>query len=102
MFKRLFLLVLLMPVGVLAQEPLLSGQRLAATCANCHGTLGNPVDKSFAPLAGMPSATLQSSMKAFREGSRTSTVMQQLAKGFSDEQVKLIAAFYAAQKKEAQ
>jgi sulfide dehydrogenase cytochrome subunit len=41
------------------------------------------------------------SMRAFRDGSRPATVMHQLAKGFSDDQVKLIADFYAGQKKAA-
>lgn len=98
--KRVSVLVCaaLLPLGSFAQDATLSGQRLAASCANCHGTLGNPPDKSIAPLAGMPPANLVASMKAYREGSRPATVMQQLAKGFTDEQVKTIADFYAAQK----
>jgi cytochrome c553 len=50
----ILLVLLIFPFCALAQDPALSGQRLAATCANCHGTLGNPADSSFAPLAGMP------------------------------------------------
>lgn len=94
----LLALLLGAPLSALAQDSALSGQRLAASCANCHGTLGNPADASFAPLAGMPAATLIGSMRAFRDGSRPATVMHQLAKGFTDDQVKLIADFYAGQK----
>jgi cytochrome c553 len=36
-------------------------------------------------------------MKAFRSGSRTSTVMQQLAKGFNDAQVDQLARYFASQ-----
>lgn len=98
--KRVSVLVCaaLLPLGTLAQDASLSGQRLAASCANCHGTFGNPPDQSIPPLAGMPASNLIAGMKAYREGSRPATVMQQLAKGFTEEQVKLIADFFAAQK----
>jgi cytochrome c553 len=38
-------------------------------------------------------------MQDFKSGKRTSTIMQQLAKGFSDAQIEQIAAYFAAQKK---
>lgn len=97
----LALCVALMPLGSLAQDASLSGQRLAASCANCHGTQGSPADRTIAPLAGMPSATLIAAMQAFRDGKRPATVMQQLARGFSDEQVRQMADYFAAQKPEA-
>jgi cytochrome c553 len=75
-------------------------QSLAATCANCHGTDGRAIDKSEVPgLAGMPAAYMVAQMQAFKKGERTATVMHQLAKGFSDEQIQQMAAFFAAQKK---
>ncbi len=97
----LALCVALMPLGSLAQDAGLYGQRLAASCANCHGTQGNPADKTIAPLAGMESAKLIAGMRAFRDGTRPATVMQQLAKGFSDEQLAKMADYFAAQKPEA-
>jgi cytochrome c553 len=36
-------------------------------------------------------------MKAFRSGSRPSSVMQQLAKGFNDAQVDQLARYFASQ-----
>ena len=74
-------------------------QALAATCANCHGTQGRAVDGAAVPgLAGMPAAYIVEQLKAFKAGTRPATVMQQLAKGFSDSQVEQVAAYFAAQK----
>ena len=73
---------------------------LAATCANCHGTLGRAVEGAAVPgLAGMPAVYLVEQLKAFKAGTRPATVMHQLAKGFSEAQVEQLAAYFAAQKK---
>jgi sulfide dehydrogenase cytochrome subunit len=37
-------------------------------------------------------------MQAFRSGERPATVMDQIAKGFSEAEIQAIAAWYAAQK----
>ena len=44
------------------------------------------------PLAGQPKETLLASLKAFKEGRRPATIMTQLAKGYTDEQLAQIAA----------
>ena len=73
---------------------------IAATCANCHGTEGRAVDATAVPgLAGLPAPYIVDQMKAFRSGTRTSTVMQQVAKGSNDAQVEQLAAWFAAQRK---
>jgi len=72
---------------------------LAATCANCHGTDGKALPgEAMARLAGMPKDHLVSQMRAFREGKRPATVMHQIAKGYSDEQIDAIAAYFASAK----
>lgn len=82
-----------------ADNTLIAGQRLAANCAACHGTNGVTVGASLTPLAGMNRDTLVASMQAFRSGTRPATIMHQLSKGYTDEQIQLLAAFFAAQKK---
>ncbi|WP_394780168.1 c-type cytochrome [Undibacterium sp.] len=77
-----------------------AAQRLAASCAGCHGTAGVVVGNSLPPLAGQSSAAIIASMQAFKSGSRPSTLMQQLAKGYTDEQVALIAAYFSGLKVE--
>ncbi len=82
-----------------ASKEYIAGQRLAATCANCHGTNGVAAGGGFLPLAGMPGSLIFANMKAFQAGTRPATIMHQIAKGYTDEQIQLMAAFYAAQKK---
>jgi cytochrome c553 len=70
---------------------------LAATCAGCHGTEGRAHQQgATTPLAGMPGHYLAAQMREFRDGKRSATVMHQLAKGYSDEQIDAIAAHFAA------
>ena len=68
---------------------------LAATCANCHGTEGRSVTQEVASLAGLPKEHIVAQMKAFRDGTRPATVMQQLAKGYSDAQIELVADYFS-------
>ncbi len=72
---------------------------LAATCANCHGTDGRSITKEVPALAGQPKEFLISQMKAFQEGKRPATVMHQIAKGYTDAQIDLLAGYLSAQKK---
>ena len=70
---------------------------LAANCANCHGTDGR--SRGVIPsLAGQDKATLVQQLKDFRDGKRPSTIMQQLAKGYSDAQIDAVASYLAAQR----
>ena len=71
---------------------------LAATCANCHGTEGRSATREVVSLAGLPKEHIVSQMKAFKDGTRPATVMHQLAKGYTDQQIELIAAYFAAKK----
>ena len=79
------------------------GARLAATCAACHGTDGatkNAANFATLPaLAGQPRENLAASLRAYKSGARPSTIMTQIATGYTDEQLELMAAYFAAQKK---
>jgi cytochrome subunit of sulfide dehydrogenase len=73
---------------------------LAATCANCHGTDGRTTEGSAIPsLVGMPKDYMTLQMKAFRDGSRPATVMHQLTKGFTDQQLDQISTYFASTKR---
>jgi sulfide dehydrogenase cytochrome subunit len=78
-----------------APNPLL-GRNLAATCANCHGSNGQ-ARGDMRPLAGVPADRLLAQLADFRSGAMPATIMHQIAKGYSEEQLRLIAAYFAAQ-----
>ena len=72
---------------------------LVATCAQCHGTDGRAVEgQALVRLAGMPQDYLLDQLMAFRNGQRPATVMHQITRGYSQEQLETIAAYFAAQK----
>lgn len=75
----------------------LQARSLAATCANCHGTDGHARGRMKA-LAGEPAAKMLDALADFRSGAARSTVMQQIVKGYSEPQLRLIADYFAAQK----
>lgn len=78
------------------QELAING--MAATCANCHGTFGKSIQGGALPsLAGMQSEYIVEQMQAFKTGTRKATIMHQLAKGYTDQQIKDLAAYFAAQ-----
>jgi len=65
---------------------------LAATCANCHGTDGQGVIDGGMPLINnLTSEQMLAQLKVFKSGAREGTIMPQLAKGYSDEQLEIIA-----------
>jgi sulfide dehydrogenase cytochrome subunit len=72
---------------------------LAAACAQCHGTDGQPVAGSTVPpLAGRPEADTLRQMAAFKAADGgAGGVMPQIARGFSDAQIRQLAAYFAAQ-----
>jgi cytochrome subunit of sulfide dehydrogenase len=73
-----------------------AGRAIAASCAGCHGT--NGVSQGGMPsLAGQPKADLVRKMQDFKAGRTPATIMPQLAKGYTDEQIELAAGWFATQ-----
>ena len=72
-----------------------AARSLAATCAACHGTDGRSATQEVIGLAGLPKEHIASQMKAFRDGTRPASVMHQIAKGYSDQQIELLADYFS-------
>lgn len=70
----------------------------AAACANCHGTEGRALEGMEA-LAGKNKDDMLKTLLDFKSGRKPATIMHQLSKGYTDEQLAEIAAYFAAQKK---
>jgi sulfide dehydrogenase cytochrome subunit len=82
--------------GAQAQNPdalKLYQRGLAATCASCHGTDGQGVVGAGMPLINhLSSAEILKKMTDYKSGAVTGTIMHQLAKGYTDEQLQTIAS----------
>ena len=81
-----------------AQVDPLQVRSWAAACANCHGTNGH-AQPGNEPLAGQNKDEMMKKLMDFKSGAKPATIMHQLAKGYSDEQLAAITAWFAAQKK---
>ena len=67
---------------------------MAATCTNCHGAdSGKP--GGMPAIAGKSAGELARQLKDFKSGARPATLMHQLARGFSDEQLEQLAVYFA-------
>jgi cytochrome subunit of sulfide dehydrogenase len=69
----------------------------AVSCTGCHAANAG-VDTPVPRLAGRNAADTVAQMQAFKTGQQRSTVMDRIAKGFSDAEIQAIAAWYAEQK----
>jgi len=67
---------------------------LSASCAGCHGTDGHSPG-SIPSLAGKSAEFIERALKEFRSGDRPATVMDRHASGYTDEEIKLIAGYFA-------
>ncbi|MGD8999505.1 MAG: cytochrome c [Granulosicoccaceae bacterium] len=72
------------------------GAMLSNSCAACHGTDGNSPG-AIPSIHGKSADFISQSLKEFRAGERPSTVMGRHATGYSDEEIDLIANFFAGQ-----
>ena len=69
----------------------------AASCSGCHAT-GAASASSVPRLYGRDAGEITTAMNGFRDGSLPATVMNRIAKGFSDDESRAIAAWLAAQR----
>jgi cytochrome subunit of sulfide dehydrogenase len=83
-------LLLCLPCIALAADP--RAALLADSCAACHGPDGQSPG-AMPPLHGRSADFLAQRLKEFKTDQRPGTVMNRLAKGYSDEEIALIATY---------
>ena len=69
----------------------------AASCSGCHA-LHEAASPAIPGIYGRDANETAGAMIAFRDGSRPATVMNRIAKGFSEDELRAIAAWLATQK----
>jgi cytochrome c553 len=77
-----------------ANEALLA-RNLAATCASCHGTAGLAKGE-MRSLAGRKEEDLLKLLADYRSGAQSATLMHQVSKGYTEDQLRLIVRHFAA------
>ncbi len=75
-----------------------TAESLAYTCFGCHGVNGNSQGPATPSIAGLDKNYIADTMQAFKTDKRPGTIMGRIAKGYSDEEIELVAGFFAAQK----
>ena len=69
----------------------------AAGCSGCHASNAR-VETPVPPLNGRPAADIATAMNEYKSGARKGTIMDRIAKGFSEQETQAIATWYAQQK----
>ncbi|HYX03297.1 MAG TPA: cytochrome C [Reyranella sp.] len=68
----------------------------ASSCTGCHAST-KVADSVIPRIVGRKAADIATAMREFKSGAWPSTVMGRIAKGFDDQQIDAIAAWFAAQ-----
>jgi sulfide dehydrogenase cytochrome subunit len=74
-----------------------SAQLLAQNCAACHGMDGREFNEAMPPLAGMSIEQFIGAMNAFKHGKRQAVIMDRVARGYNDDEIRAMAEYFAAQ-----
>jgi len=74
----------------------------AAVCTACHGPNGNSTQALVPSLAGQTSRYLYLQLRDFQEGRRSNELMSPMARDLSRDEMRELAAWFAAQKPQPQ
>lgn len=80
-----------------AEDSVEAGQEKSAVCAACHGPDGNSFNPEWPTLAGQHASYTAEQLEAFKDGRRQNDLMTPMALGLSEQDMRDLAAFYAAQ-----
>jgi sulfide dehydrogenase cytochrome subunit len=86
-----------MLVGIAPAQAAPTATVLADTCAGCHGTDGSSTGPATPTIAGMSAEYFKTTMDEYKKDVRKGTIMNRIAKGYSEEEIALMADHFAAQ-----
>ncbi len=98
--KKLLALLIIggMSVSANSLAETATAQALANTCAGCHGTDGSSNGPATPSLAGMSVDYFKDAMADYKaKDGRFSTIMGRIAKGYSEEEIALMADYFSKQ-----
>ena len=79
-------------------DDLMSGANalaLSETCAGCHGTDGSSVGPASPSIGGLEGEYFIEVMKGFKNDEVYGTIMNRIAKGYTEEEIALMASYFA-------
>lgn len=85
---------LVQPAVAANKAKITKAEMLAVSCAGCHGTDGKSPG-SIPPISGRSAAFIEEKLRGFRDDSHPSTVMGRHARGYTDDEIRLIANYFA-------
>ncbi|MDX1696637.1 MAG: c-type cytochrome [Thiohalobacterales bacterium] len=84
---------LMLGSAAVCAEP--TASMLGDTCAGCHGIDGVSQGPAIPSLAGISDAYFIETMQAYKKGERHSTIMQRIAKGYTDAEIEIMAPYFS-------
>jgi cytochrome c553 len=72
--------------------------KAAAVCSQCHGIKATSAEAPFPPLAGRDKKYLEMALKQYRDKTRVSDIMNNIAGSLTDKDIKNISVYYSRQK----
>jgi sulfide dehydrogenase cytochrome subunit len=73
----------------------LNGEGLADACTSCHG-LGGRSQGYIPSIAGVEKTTLLRQLKAFRAQTAQATIMNRIARAYTDPELEALADYFSA------
>ncbi|SHE19480.1 c-type cytochrome [methanotrophic endosymbiont of Bathymodiolus puteoserpentis (Logatchev)] len=69
--------------------------KAAAVCSQCHGIRKTSAEAPFPPLAGRDEEYMENALKQYRNKTRVSEIMNNIAGSLSDRDINNIASYYS-------
>jgi len=98
--KFLLISMVLLSASTAQAASIFAGKsKAAAVCSQCHGVRSTSAEAPFPPLAGRDEEYLKMALKQYRDKTRISDVMNNIAGSLSDRDINNIANYYSRQRK---
>lgn len=96
-FRLLSVALILLSASALARagESGADAALLAAACSGCHSKA--QTEDGFPQIYGRPATEIREALLEFRSGKREGTVMNRIAKGYSEAEIGVLADYLSAQ-----
>lgn len=93
--KIFFLGILVLINSKAYGDSLSQAAMLANTCAGCHGPQGNSLGPATPNISGLSKLFIMDAMDAYKEDERNASIMSRIAKGYTEQQIELIAHYFS-------